>query len=137
MPSARSACTRLGHSCLPTRAECLDTLHAPGHSSLRIPAEKECPPDKQGDMYALVLFFLGSVVEFDIAMEIMKGAKGMEGSVTYQRVFDEGILKGLQQGKQQGIMEGIQQGKQQGMRVCSNFVGNSRRNLRYVFMILQ
>ena len=73
--------------------------------------EKECPPDKQGDMYALVLFFLGSVVEFDIAMEIMKGAKGMEGSVTYQRVFDEGILKGIQQGKQQGITEGIEKGK--------------------------
>ena len=81
--------------------------------------EKECPPDKQGDMYALVLFFLGSVVEFDIAMEIMKGAKGMEGSVTYQRVFDEGILKGIQQGiqqgKLQGITEGIEKGKLQGI----------------------
>ena len=76
--------------------------------------EKECPPDKQGDMYALVLFFLGSVVEFDIAMEIMKGAKGMEGSVTYQRVFDEGILKGLQQGIQQGKLQGITEGIEKG-----------------------
>ncbi len=85
--------------------------------------EKECPPDKQGDMYALVLFFLGSVVEFDIAMEIMKGAKGMEGSVTYQRVFDEGILKGLQQGIQQGKLQGITEGIEKGK------IEEARKNL--------
>jgi predicted transposase YdaD len=68
------------------------------------------------DMETLLAFFARFALESRIIQQIMRwDMVVLQQSPWYQEILQEGILKGVEQGRQEGILKGVEQGRQEGI----------------------
>jgi predicted transposase YdaD len=68
--------------------------------------EHECDRREIADLWAATYLLMGLVFPENIAKALLKGARNMKESATYQAILREGQAKGKAEGKAEGKLEG-------------------------------
>jgi predicted transposase YdaD len=66
---------------------------------------REAPADEGASIWTATYVLMGLRYPIDVAQEVLRGARAMKESVTYQAIVAEGREKGLAEGRMEGRME--------------------------------
>jgi predicted transposase YdaD len=67
----------------------------------------QVPPEKAKDLWVATYVLLGLQYPREFIAQLLQGVRAMEESVTYQAIIEEGLAKGLAQGKIEGVRETV------------------------------